>query len=89
MPVETFNQAPATTKNQGYVEAVIWEGATTEGDTCQLHHNGNGGRFWTGRALGTQTYIGIAFPGKGQKATNGIKVGQISSGRVYIYFREE
>ena len=88
MSVESFSSV-GQTRGNGYVDAIIWEGATSEGDTVQLVHNGNGGRFWSGRASGTQTYLGIAFPGLGQKATNGIKVTQISSGRVYIYFREE
>jgi len=86
MAVESFS-APGTTKNNGYVDCIIWEGATAEGDTCQLTHN-SGGRFWSGRATGTQTYLGVAFPGLGQKASDGIKVTQISAGRVYIYFRE-
>lgn len=87
MAVESFSQ-PGITVNNGYVDAIVWEGVTTEGDTCQITHNANGSRFWAGRAQGTQTYQGIAFAGPGQKASNGLKVTQISSGRVYIYFRE-
>jgi len=87
MAVESFSQ-PGITVNNGYVDAIVWEGVTTEGDTCQIIHNGNGSRFWAGRAWGPQTYEGIAFAGPGQKASNGLKVTQISAGRVYIYFRE-
>jgi hypothetical protein len=88
MSVESFS-APGITVANGYVDAIIWEGATTAGDTVQIVHNGSKGhRFWAGRASGTQTYQGITFPGAGQRAASGLKVSQISSGRVYIYFRD-
>jgi hypothetical protein len=88
MSVESFT-SPGMTVSNGYVDAIIWEGLTSEGDTVQIISGGpSGKKFWAGRASGTQTYQGISFPGAGQKAANGLWVSQISSGVVYIYFKD-
>ena len=69
----------------GRVQAIIWTGATTLGDTIEL----NNGDFWRGRTDTTQTYLGAAFPQHGVTIPNErLRLTQISAGRVYVYILE-
>ena len=67
---------------------VIWEGATTSGDTVTLVDRITGGLLWSGRTDTTQTYLGANFGPEGIHAPNGFTLNTISSGRVLIYLRE-
>ena len=68
--------------------AIIWEGATTSGDTCVLNSRMGNDLLWKGRTSDTQTYLGANFGPEGLNAPNGFKLGQISAGQLLIYLRE-
>ncbi len=68
--------------------AVIWEGATTSGDTVRITDPTSGKLLWPGRTNTTQTYQGANFGPEGLPAPNGFKLAQISAGQVAIYLRE-
>ena len=72
------------------VEAFVWEGATTAGDTVQI--KGRAGSqetlLWPGRASGSHTYLGISWR-TGLSCPDGFRLAQISAGRVLAYLREE
>jgi hypothetical protein len=64
---------------------VLWEGATTAGDTCELVERGSLRLLFAGRATGTQTWEGMILP---MSAPKGLRLNQISSGRVIVYLAE-
>ena len=70
------------------IAGVIWEGATTSGDTVLLSDPTTGKILWPGRTNTTQTYLGVSFSQEGLSAPNGFKLVQISSGRLFVYLRE-
>ena len=64
---------------------VIWTGATTSGDTVQL----NGGDFWEGRTVVAETYQGVVWSPYGIAVPEGgLRLTQISNGRVLVYIAE-
>lgn len=90
------NPVELTTLNQSYdkpcqILAIVWQGATTAGDTVILNYQGGGktGAIWKGRASSAQTYLGIQFGEAGLIAPGGFIVNQISSGAVLVYLRED
>lgn len=70
------------------VSAVIWEGATTSGDTAELSKNDTGEVIWAGRTASQQTYIGANLS-PGVLCPAGFNVSKLSSGRLLIYLRVE
>jgi len=68
--------------------AILWEGATTSGDTVLLSDRVTGAVLWSGRTDSTQTYLGVNFGESGLHCPNGFKLAQISAGRVLVYLRE-
>jgi hypothetical protein len=87
------NDAPIiyATVGQSYssgccIAAVIWEGATTSGDTAELAKNDTGEVIWAGRTGATQTYIGANL-GNGVSCPMGFNVSKLSAGRLLIYLR--
>lgn len=68
--------------------AVIWEGATTAGDTVTLNSIATGGVLWPGRANDTNTYLGANFGPEGIPCQSGFRLSQISNGTLYVYIRE-
>lgn len=70
------------------VLCIIWEGATSQGDTCRIDHIG-GGLLWEGIAVSAQTYIGVNLGPEGIESPNGIEVVTLESGRIFIYFLED
>ena len=69
------------------IAAVIWEGATTSGDTAEIVENTTGFTLWKGRTDTTVTYLGIVFDA-GIPADGGFSLSQISSGRVLVYLKD-
>lgn len=67
------------------VSLVIWEGTTTAGDTAELRDPVTNALLWAGRAVGTQTYDGAAFGPFGLPAAHGVRLSQLSAGRVLVY----
>lgn len=70
------------------IAAVVWEGATTSGDTVVLRHRLSNEVLWSGRTDSTQTYLGINLGPTGEHAPNGFYVSQISSGRLLVYIAQ-
>lgn len=73
------------------IEAIVWEGATTAGDTCQVKGRSTtqNVEFWKGRTATTHTYLGISFGTKGLSAPDGFRLSQLSAGRVLVYLKED
>ena len=67
---------------------IIWEGATSSGDTITLVDRKEGRLLWSGRTDASQTYLGANFGGEGLHAPFGFKLTQISNGRLLVYLRE-
>jgi hypothetical protein len=67
------------------IRAIVWEGASTAGDTCELRERSTGNLLFVGRATGTQTYEGLVLT---QHAPGGFLLSQLSSGRVLVYLDE-
>lgn len=67
------------------ITAINWQGATTAGDTCIVRERSTGNILFKGRAVGTQTWEGIALP---MHAPGGFVLSQISAGEVYVYLAE-
>ena len=70
------------------IASIVWEGATTSGDTALLSHRGTADILWPGRTNTTQTYLGISFPRPGLHCPNGFTLSQISAGRLMVYLNE-
>ena len=68
--------------------AILWEGATTAGDTVEVRERDSNALLWPGRASDTNTYVGANIGVEGIHAPSGFKLAQISSGRVLVYLRE-
>lgn len=68
--------------------AIVWEGATSAGDTAVLTARGTGSILWPGRAAGSHTYLDPNFGPDGLHCPNGFTLSQISAGRVCVYLRE-
>ena len=67
------------------IRAVVWEGATTAGDTCEVRDRSSNSLLFKGRAVGTQTWEGMVL---GMSAPSGFRLTQLSSGRVLVYLAE-
>jgi hypothetical protein len=90
-----MNNAPLIFTTQGQsttqgccVAAVIWEGATTSGDTVEVSKNDTAEIIWAGRTNTTQTYLGANL-GSGVLCPGGFNVSKLSSGRLLVYLRVE
>lgn len=69
--------------------AIVWEGVTTAGDTCELSDPVTQQLLWAGRTPDTQTYVGVAFGPHGMGAPNGFRLTKTTSGsRVLVYLVE-
>lgn len=67
------------------IVGVLWEGATTAGDTCEIRERLSNHLLFKGRATGTQTWEGVVLR---QSAPTGFKLSQISAGQVLVYLAE-
>ena len=68
---------------------LLWEGATTSGDTVALTSiTPPRLTLWACRTDLTQTYLGANFGPEGMHCPDGFRLNQISTGRVLIYLRE-
>lgn len=70
------------------VLAVIWEGATTSGDTAEVRAR-DGNLLWAGRTNTTHTYLGVNLGEKGIGVPLGFTLTQLSAGRVLVYLKED
>jgi len=70
------------------IAAIVWEGASTSGDTVELRHRGTNALLWKGRTNTTQTYQGINLGPNGEHCPNGFFMAQISSGTLYVYIQQ-
>jgi len=69
--------------------SVIWEGATSPGDTVTLvQRNEVEDLIWAGRTDLSNTYQGAVFGTHGIHAPLGVKLQAISAGRLMVYLRE-
>ena len=67
------------------IRAVLWEGATTAGDTCQLRDRATNRLLFRGRATGAQTWQGLVLS---MSCPKGFELTQISAGEVVVYLAE-
>ena len=67
------------------IRAIVWEGVTTAGDTCEIRERATGNILFKGRAVSTQTWEGISLR---MSAPTGFRLSQISSGQVFVYLDE-
>ena len=67
------------------VGAIVWEGASTSGDTVLVTHITTGATLWKGRTSDTQTYLGVSFGQSGAHCPDGFTLSQISSGQLLVY----
>lgn len=70
------------------ISALIWEGTSAAGDTCELRCAQTRSLLWAGRANDTNNYQGASVPQEGIHAPFGFELTQLSSGRVLVYLRE-
>lgn len=70
------------------VLAIIWEGATSAGDTALILDRGSNAVLWAGRTDASNTYLGANFGPEGIPCPDGVRLSQISGGRVFVYPRE-
>jgi len=74
--------------NSARILAIIWEGATTAGDTVAINDRETGALLWRGRTDTTNTYLGANIGTEGIHAPSGFRLSQMSAGTLYIYLRE-
>lgn len=67
------------------VRAINWTGATTAGDTVVLRERSTNNIIFEGRAVGTQTWEGVAL---NMSCPGGFFLSQISAGKVLVYLAE-
>jgi len=67
------------------IRAVLWEGVTTVGDTCELRARGDNRLLFPGRATSTQTWQGVVLE---MTCPEGFILTQLSAGRVLVYLAE-
>jgi hypothetical protein len=67
------------------IRAILWEGATTAGDTVEVRERLSGAILFRGRAVGTQTWEGVVLP---LTAPTGFRLAHIASGQVFVYLDE-
>ena len=70
------------------IAAIVWEGATTSGDTVVLRHRTTNEVLWKGRTNTTQTYQGINLGPHGEHTPNGFYLSSISAGTVLVYIQQ-
>lgn len=76
--------------NGARIAGIIWEGATTAGDTVELRCRETGNLLWPGRTDTTNTYLGAVGIGvRGIHCPSGFRLTQISAGRVAVYLEED
>ena len=69
--------------------AIVWEGTTTAGDTCEVRDPLTNLLLWAGRTPDTQTYLGITLGPHGMGAPHGFRLTKTISGtRVLVYLME-
>ena len=66
--------------------ALVWTGATTAGDICELRDIKTGLVLWTARTPDTNTYLGINLGPKGVGAPFGFKVQTITAGTSLLVY---
>ena len=71
------------------IQMIIWEGATTSGDTARVVDRVNGAILWKGRTDATQTYLGASFGKPGVPAPNGFRLETLGAGTVTVYLCED
>lgn len=71
------------------IASILWEGATSSGDTVEVRERASNALLWRCRTDSTQTYLGKTFSEKGLHAPSGFKLSQISAGQVLVYLREQ
>jgi hypothetical protein len=70
------------------VAAIIWEGATSAGDTVELVQRDTGALIWPGRTSETSTYLGVNLGPNGVPAPEGFRVARLDAGRLCVYLKE-
>ena len=79
-----------TTTGDAFIEpaqirAILWDGATTAGDTVELRERTSNNLLFVGRAVATQTWEGVVLD---MRAPSGFRLSQISAGRLLVYLDE-
>ena len=70
---------------RGRVLALVWTGQTDSGDTVEL----NGANFWEATTDSNQTYLSTVWAPYGIPIPpGGVKLTQISNGKVLVYLNE-
>lgn len=71
------------------IASIVWEGATSSGDRAELAKLQGGEVIWAGRTNTTQTYLGANLSPYGVSCPKGFHCAHLSSGRLFIYLRED
>ena len=82
---ETLNDEYLTSARIG---AILWEGATSIGDTVELQDPVDSTVLWGARTNTTHTYLGANIGPAGIHAPNGFKATTLAAGRILVYLRE-
>ena len=70
------------------LNAIIWEGSTTAGDTVVLRHRDEQETLaWAGRTNDTNTYLGVNLGERGLHCPTGLKLTVLGAGRLLLYRR--
>ena len=81
-----FTAASQTYTEVAHVRAFLWEGATSAGDTCEVHELGGTQRLlFAGRAVGSQTWQGVVIE---CTAPTGLECTSLAAGRIIVYLAE-
>ena len=76
--------------NGARIAGIIWEGATSAGDTVELRERDSGNRIWKGRTDTNNTYLGAVGIGvRGIHCPSGFRLVQISGGEISVYLEED
>ncbi len=84
-PIELTNGQSFT--NNCRIEAIVWTGTTTAGDTCLVQKRGDNTTAWRAQTDTTNTYLGLVPTHYGIHCPDGVTI-TCSAGTVLIYLRE-
>lgn len=93
MPLPELDPIVLTAANQEIedpirLNLIIWEGSTTAGDTVTVRHRDEQESLaWAGRTNDTNTYLGVNLGERGLHCPSGLRLTQISAGRLLLYRR--
>jgi hypothetical protein len=70
------------------VLALVWEGETVAGNQAEVRDPVTNALLWTGRAVDTQTYVGLNVGPTGIHCPNGFQATTLDAGQILVYLHE-